>query len=309
MTALPLADTKPHSGEKFLNALEKAAAFFAPNAIQCVRQFPDDAFWLLDPLAKWSEAAYGPEIFTKAAEGYAAYSKDVMARQRVYEKTATFNQDDQHTIDQAVYESEEYMIPYMWAAVLIYAFWPNMINHIEMFRDQFIRQVKPEGKVVELGCGHGVLGLLALHERPDLKVEGYDISPHAIAIARKLSKASALEGRAQHTILNIFELRDDLKHTADGIICAMLAEHLQNPKPLLDSLANMLKPGGLCFFSTALESAQKDHTYEFHHESEVLQMLEASGLRVKSMVSNGLPMQPFQSYQPRALAAIVEHKR
>jgi 2-polyprenyl-3-methyl-5-hydroxy-6-metoxy-1,4-benzoquinol methylase len=303
------ASTARHAGEAFVGALEKGAPFFAANATQCVRQFSDDAFWLLDPLAKWSEVAYGPDIFLRAAEGYARYSKDVMNRQRLYEKTGVFNHDDQDTVDETVYESEDYMVPYMWAAVLIYAFWPNMMNHTAMLRDQFIRQVKGAGHVVELGCGHGVLGLLAAHDQPQLKVTGYDISPHAIAIARKLATASGLSGRVTHTVLNILELTDAIKHTADGVICAMLAEHLQDPRPLLASVKHMLKPGGICFFSTALESAQKDHVCEFHTESEVLAMLEASGLRVRQMVSNGLPLQPFQTYQPRALAAIVEHKR
>ena len=52
-----------------------------------------------------------------------------------------------------------------------------------------------------------------------------------------------------------------------GIIAAMLAEHLEDPRPLFAALAHHLADDGIVFFSTALESAQRDHTFEFHRES------------------------------------------
>ena len=40
------------------------------------------------------------------------------------------------------------------------------------------------------------------------------------------------------------------------------------------------------FFSTAIESAQRDHVYEYNQESQPLQMAEAAGLRVAWLVSD-----------------------
>ena len=70
-----------------------------------------------------------------------------------------------------VYEHEGYMVPYMWAAILIYPFWPSMISHIALYRDDFLKALPPDAKVLELASGHGVMGLLAAETRPDIQVK------------------------------------------------------------------------------------------------------------------------------------------
>ena len=59
----------------------------------------------------------------------------------------------------------------------------------------------------------------------------------------------------------------------------------------------------MIFFSTALESAQRDHTFEFHRESEVIEMAEEVGLRVTRLVSDAGTPAPGGRFLPRALAA------
>src|SRR5207245_6190502 len=85
-----------------------------------------------------------------------------------------------------VYEDEGYAVPYMWAAILIYALWPSMIRHIAMFRDEFLRRLAQNASVLELAAGHGVLSLLAAEERPDIRIYGFDISPTAVAVADRV---------------------------------------------------------------------------------------------------------------------------
>ncbi len=94
--------------------------------------------------------------------------------------------------------------------------------------------------------------------------------------------------------------------TYQGIISAMLAEHLPTPKPLFDSLAAQTAPRGLVFFSTALESAQRDHVFEFHRESEPLRMAEACGLRVLRLVSDASTTPPQARFVPRATAMVLQ---
>jgi hypothetical protein len=88
----------------------------------------------------------------------------------------------------------------------------------------------------------------------------------------------------------------------------MLAEHLEDPRPLFAVMAHHLADDGLVFFSTALESAQRDHTYEFHHESELVKMAEDVGLRVTRLVSDaGLPV-PGGRFLPRALGMVLRRR-
>jgi 2-polyprenyl-3-methyl-5-hydroxy-6-metoxy-1,4-benzoquinol methylase len=206
------------------------------------------------------------------------------------------------------------MVPYMWAAILIYAFWPSMVGHLALLREEFLRRLPPQAAVLELACGHGVLSLLLAQERPDVRVTALDISAPAVAVARRLGQASRHLGRVQ------FVVADALRHDAgrepvasgagsggryQGIVSAMLAEHLPAPDTLFRAIARQLEPDGLAFVSAALESAQRDHVFEFHRESELLVLAEAAGLRASRLVSDASAVGPGSRFLPRAAAMIL----
>ena len=291
----------------FLGSLEKNAKMLAPSARATFEANKPICSWLLDPLARWADGAYGDRAFDDAAKGYAKYCLGVWKAQQLYEKNGRYTPEALPELMSEVYEHEGYMVPYMWAAILIYPFWPSMISHIEMYRNEFLKAVPSGAKVLELASGHGVLGLLAAETRKDIQVDGFDISPPAVAVANKLRSVSGLDNRVT------FEVKDALKVAGEGgkyqgIIAAMLAEHLQDPRPLFASIAHHLAPDGIVFFSTALESAQRDHTYEFHHESEALKMAEEVGLRVTRLVSDAGQPAPGGRFLPRALAMILRRR-
>jgi 2-polyprenyl-3-methyl-5-hydroxy-6-metoxy-1,4-benzoquinol methylase len=206
-----------------------------------------------------------------------------------------------------VYEDEGYMVPYMWAAILIYPFWPSMIGHIALFRDEFVRRLPQNATVRELAAGHGVLSLLAAEERPDLQIEGTDISPPAVAVANRLLSVSGHAGRVRFAVKDALNTGngggDERCH---GIISAMLAEHLADPKPLFKTISRQVLPDGLVFFSTALESPQRDHVFEYNQESQPLQMAEAAGLRVCRLVSDASAVPNGSRFLPRATAMILK---
>ena len=293
----------------FLEAMDRKARMFAPGARATVQANRDLCSWLLDPLARWAQAAYGDKSFEDAARGYARYCLGVAKLQQVYEQAGKYTPQALDDVVSEVYEDEGYMVPYMWAAILIYPFWPSMVNHIAMYRDDFLRMLQPNAKVLELASGHGVLSLLAAEERPDLQLEGLDISPPAVAVANRILAASGHGGRVK------FEVNDALAMEGgneggryQGIIAAMLAEHLEDPRPLFRAISRLLAKDGLVFFSTAIESAQRDHIYEYNQESEPLKMAEDVGLRVTRLVSDASAPLPGTRFLPRAVAMIVRHR-
>jgi 2-polyprenyl-3-methyl-5-hydroxy-6-metoxy-1,4-benzoquinol methylase len=290
----------------FLRSLETKAKMFAPSARGTYEANQALCSWMLNPLARWTQAAYGDRAFDDAAKGYAKYCLGVWKSQQLYEKSGRYTPESMPDLIAEVYEDEGYMVPYMWAAILIYPFWPSMISHIALYRDDFLKSVLPGAKVLELASGHGVLSLLAAEARPDIHLEGFDISPPAVAVANRLLGVSGHDHRVK------FEVKDALKldltergGTYQGIIAAMLAEHLQDPRPLFKVLAHHLADDGLAFFSTALESAQRDHTFEFHHESEPLKMAEEVGLRVTRLVCDSGNAVPGGRFLPRALGMVL----
>lgn len=289
--------------------MDRKAKMFAPGARANFEANRELVSWLLNPLAKWAGEAYGEKAFDDAARGYAKYCLGVAQAQQIYERAGRYTPEAMPEIMSGVYEDEGYMVPYMWAAILIYAFWPSMVNHLALFRDNFLRRLPQNARVLELACGHGVLSLLAAEERPDIQVEGVDISPPAIAVADRLLNVSGHSGRVK------FATRDALQTNGSaagesyhGIISAMLAEHLPDPQPLFSAMGRMVSKDGLVFFSTAIESAQRDHVYEYNQESQPLQMAETAGLRVAWLVSDAGHAPAANRFLPRATAMIL-HKR
>jgi SAM-dependent methyltransferase len=296
-------------GKAFLRSLDSKARMFAPSARDTYEANEALCSWMANPLARWAEAAYGERAFDDAAKGYAKYCLGVWKSQQLYEKNGRYTPEAMPDLVSEVYEDEGYMVPYMWAAILIYPFWPSMISHIALYRDDFLKALPAGAKVLELACGHGVLSLLAAETRPDIHLEGSDISPPAVAVANRLRDVSGHGNRVT------FEVKDALKldleekgGTYQGIIAAMLAEHLEDPRPLFQVIAHHLADDGLVFFSTALESAQRDPTYEFHHESEPLKMAEEVGLRVTRLVSDAGSPAPGGRFLPRALGMILRKR-
>lgn len=291
----------------FLEAMDRKAKMFARSARATVNANRELCTWLLNPLARWAEAAYGSEVFDAAARGYAQYCVGVAKAQSIYEGAGKYTPESMPEIVSGVYEDEGYMVPYMWAAILIYPFWPSMISHIAMFRDEFVRKLPPNATVRELAAGHGVLSLLAAEDRPDLQIEGSDLSPPAIAVANRLLAVSGHAGRVR------FAVKDALASSngdekCSGIISAMLAEHLPNPTPLFAAMSQQILREGLVFFSTALESPQRDHVFEYNQESQPLQMAEKAGLRVSRMASDASSTPPGFRFLPRATAMILKSR-
>ena len=73
-------------GKAFLRSLEKNAKMFAPSARATYEANEALCSWLLNPLARWAEAAYGDRAFEDAAKGYAKYCLGVWKSQQLYEK-------------------------------------------------------------------------------------------------------------------------------------------------------------------------------------------------------------------------------
>ena len=298
------------TAQKFLSALQRRAKILAPSATATFEANRELCCWLLDPLARWTDAAYGEKAFDEAALGYAKYCLGVAQAQQIYERNGKYTPEAMPEIVSGVYEDEGYMVPYMWAAILIYAFWPSMVEHLALFRDQFVRNLPRNASILEMASGHGVLSLLAAQERQDIRVEGFDISPPAVAVANRLLAVSGHAARVKFSVRDAMggdAIRTSTKF--DGIISAMLAEHLTSPRPLFAALARQVSDQGSIFFSTALESPQRDHVYEFHRESEPLQMAEEAGLRAVRMISSASTVRPGSRFLPRATAMILQPRR
>src|ERR1700687_5119332 len=130
--------------ELFLEGLDRKAKTFARSARATFDANRELCTWLLNPLARWAESAYGSDVFDVAARGYAEYCVCVAKAKLIYEQAGHYTPERMPEIMSGVYEYEGYMVPYMWAAILIYPFWPSMISHVAMYRDDFLKCLPPK---------------------------------------------------------------------------------------------------------------------------------------------------------------------
>lgn len=132
-------------------------------------------------------------------------------------------------------------------------FWnPNgqlkTLHQINPLRLDFIKEhtALTEKNVVDLGCGGGILSEALAAE--GAKVVALDLGSEAINAAKSHQQQSnsSVDYRcmASHDYVAVQEVQ------ADIVCCMEMLEHVDFPEQIIEDCANMVKPGGLVFFST-----------------------------------------------------------
>ena len=83
--------------------------------------------------------------------------------------------------------------------------------------------------ILDAGCGEGMVTKEIVSQLPDIKTEGLDISPDALAIARELLP----ENKLSLGDITKIELPDDSR---DLVMALEVLEHLEDPRPAIKEL-------------------------------------------------------------------------
>ncbi len=121
------------------------------------------------------------------------------------------------------------------------------------------------GRALDIACGVGYgTRLLAGRGGLDLSVLGVDISPAAIDYANRRYAGDGVEFRVDDA------MRFHDPEGFDAIISLETIEHLEHPKKFVDSLAGLLRPGGVLIASvptTPSVDLNPHHRHDFHEVS------------------------------------------
>lgn len=125
--------------------------------------------------------------------------------------------------------------------------------------------IKPNMKILDLGCGRGDISLSVAQKAQE--VIGIDYSKSAIKIASSIKKKfpARVQKRVNFYHMNSKHLKFK-ENYFDLIICIDIFEHLYKPEleQAMKELSRVLKPGGILFVHTGANKILYDFTYKYY---------------------------------------------
>lgn len=122
------------------------------------------------------------------------------------------------------------------------------LHEINPLRMNYIsRQINLAGKkVLDVGCGGGILAEAMTHH--GATVTAIDMADASLAVARLHQLESKLEIDYQKSSAEQFAATQ--KQQFDVVTCLEMLEHVPNPASVVQACYELVKPGGMVFFST-----------------------------------------------------------
>ena len=162
--------------------------------------------------------------------------------------------------------------------------------------DQFCSLITtPNARVLDIGCGPGNISRYLLAKRPDFLLEGVDLAPNMIELARQNNTG------AHFSVMDCRHI-GQLPGTYHAVMCGFCMPYLSKTdcQKLIRDSAALLEPGGIVYFSTMegdykqsgyrSSSDGKYKTYTYFHEAESLRrMMERAGFELQAFKRQAYP--------------------
>lgn len=122
------------------------------------------------------------------------------------------------------------------------------LHIINPLRLEFIttQQVLPGQKVIDIGCGGGIL--TETLAKKGAEVIGIDKSNSLIEVAKKHAKEHQFP--IKYHLSDAESFAKNYSQAFDVVCCMELLEHVPNPSSLIQACSDLAKPGARIFFST-----------------------------------------------------------
>ncbi len=115
----------------------------------------------------------------------------------------------------------------------------SLSPRLSVFREATLRFVPAAGRVIDFGCGAGVIALALAHS--GYQVKGLDISADMIAAAKSRAEQSKLS--VDFTVGDT-QTFASLDSDFDAVVSSSVLEYLPDPVQALVEMARRLRPGG-----------------------------------------------------------------
>jgi 2-polyprenyl-3-methyl-5-hydroxy-6-metoxy-1,4-benzoquinol methylase len=219
----------------------------------------------------------------ECAEAFVVTSLDYLRLQARFVKTGRYAHSA--ASDSAeLYADDERMTEYLDGLALTYAMWPNHARMLQFYVTRFVPLVPVNGRVLEIGPGHGLLASVLLAQRPDVQYVGIDISPRSISYsAAAFTAAGIAEDRVELVVADANDSTPSTGGTPFGAaVCCEVLEHVDEPGSLLRALRSRIEPDAPAFLSTVANMEAEDHVFLFHDADDIRTLLGANGFAVET---------------------------
>jgi len=165
----------------------------------------------------------------------------------------------------------------------------DVFMHLDLYNDTydiFCELItKENAHVLEIGCGPGNITRYLLEKKPDLLINGIDISPNMISLAEKNNPS------ANFKVMDCRNI-DQLTNKVDAIMCGFCLPYLSetdNLKFLMDCSKLLLQEGtiylsfveGEYSLSGYQTGSSGDRTYFYYHSVEdIISELNANNIKL-----------------------------
>lgn len=123
-------------------------------------------------------------------------------------------------------------------------------------------------KVLDVGCGGGILSEAMAHRGAD--VTGIDMGEAPLAVAQLHSLESGVS--VEYRQITAEALAEEKPGTYDIVTCLEMLEHVPSPLSVIQACEKLLKPGGHLFLST-INRNPKSYLFAIIGAEHVLKML------------------------------------
>jgi 2-polyprenyl-3-methyl-5-hydroxy-6-metoxy-1,4-benzoquinol methylase len=216
-------------------------------------------------------------------DAYVELINQVMHSRLEFIRTGSYPAKSQNAALDEVYKNKVTMQQYMLGLALSYFLWGHHFRLLTFFKN-IVRDVDPDDRILEVGCGHGLfLVELLKFIAVEANITVVDISQHSIDMTKALlhSVVPQLTGRMKFHHCDVLDFTTK-EEAFDLIMVGEVLEHLDNPLDLLKHLATLLTVNGRIFVTTCANCPAIDHVYRFENVAAIKDIIHEAGLSIET---------------------------
>lgn len=111
-------------------------------------------------------------------------------------------------------------------------------------------RLSDHAKVMDLACNDGILAAALVKMKPDITVDGIDLSPTCIARARNRQLPGRFEMGDACSLSSVASSFWEFRNSYTDVVAFELIEHVADPQTLLAAAQSWCQPGGRVWVST-----------------------------------------------------------